>query len=225
MISVPFGPSAFVKVLGPPTELRGGADAVDLSLQGGAVGQLGVFAVFDAGERPVAKHVVGQRPPMLGRLQLGGVGRQEQHGAVLGHAEVGAGGPAGAVQDEDDLLLGASPDATGKRHGQTPRANATGKRRTLDLDERDRDGGRQGEARAAGGRMDEAEAGAPGETGVHDGGGPVPLGRPDAPQERLEPDAVLVPCGGGSAFAGRLGEGVGPRRHARAAVTGQTDPE
>src|SRR5258708_18072909 len=78
-------------------ELRGGADAVGSLLQGGAVGQLGVFELLDTGEVPIDQHVIGERPEMRGGLQLGGVGRQEEQVDVLGHLEPLAGVPAGAV--------------------------------------------------------------------------------------------------------------------------------
>src|SRR5215469_9287232 len=53
--------------------------------------------------------VVGQRPQVLGRLQLRGVGRQEEQMDVLGHAQVHAGMPARLIEDEHDLLLGTPP--------------------------------------------------------------------------------------------------------------------
>ena len=46
-----------------------GADAVGLSLQGGAPGDLGVFASLDVGEPAIDERCVGQRPQVLGELK------------------------------------------------------------------------------------------------------------------------------------------------------------
>jgi hypothetical protein len=200
LISVPPGSSVFVDLLWPPTELRGGAEAVGSPLQGGAVGQLGVFELLDAGEMPVDEHVVGQRPEMLSRLPLGRVRRQEHEVDVVGHREPRAGVPARAVKDQDDLLAGAGADGVGKG-GQ------------FNCEQRDTDRGSAVEARAARGGVDEADELAPGEAVAHHGDGSVPFGRPDSPQERLEPDAVLV---GGPQFDRRLGMGSGHRAYQRA---------
>jgi hypothetical protein len=59
-----------------------------------------------------AAFVSGQE--VLGGLQLGRVRRQEVQMDVLGHAQPQARVPAGAIQDEDDLLLGAGADRRGE---------------------------------------------------------------------------------------------------------------
>ncbi len=97
-------------------EASGRADAVGLGLERGVVGQLGVFELLDAGEMPVDEHVVGQRPEMLGELELGRIGRirrQAQPVDVLGHARPEAGVPAGPIQHERDPLRGAGSDRAG----------------------------------------------------------------------------------------------------------------
>lgn len=51
--------------------------------------------------------------------------------------------------------------------------------------------------------MDEADEVAPGNAVLHDGGGPLPDGRPDAAQQRFEPNAMFV---GRPQFYLRLGK-------------------
>ena len=102
----------------------------------------------------LTRHVVGQRPEVLGGLQFGRVGRQEEQMDVLGHAQPHAGVPARAVEDEHDLLLRAGSDL----------ARECGE---FDFEEGNADGGGQMEERAARGGMDEADEVAPGEAVPH----------------------------------------------------------
>ena len=95
---------SFPDALGPPVEPRGRANEVGTRLEGDAARGLGVFEVVDRGEMAVGERGVGQRPEMLGGLELGRIRRQEQQMEMLGHAQFEAGVPAGAVQDEHDLL-------------------------------------------------------------------------------------------------------------------------
>ncbi len=78
------GSSPFVDLLRPPVEAGGRADALRLVLQLDAAGELDILQVLDGGELPVDQAGVGQRPQMLGRLQLGRVRRQEEPVDVLG---------------------------------------------------------------------------------------------------------------------------------------------
>ncbi len=174
-------------------ELRGGTDALALRLQGGAVGELGVFEVLNAGKMAVDEHVVGERPEVFGRLQLGRIRRQEQEVDVLGDAQPLAGVPAGAVQDEDDLLGGTGADGAGES-GE------------LDCEQGDADRGGEVEERATRGRVHEAHQIAPGEPVAHYGGGALSDWCPDAPQERFQANAVLI---GGPHLDLRLGKGGG----------------
>ena len=125
-----------MNALGPPMEQRGGANALGLGLQGGAAGKLGVFEVLDRGEVLIDERGVAQRPEVLGGLQLGRIGWQKEQVHVVGHAQAQTGVPAGAIEDEHDLLAGARPRLTGKL-GQ------------LHFKERDADRGRQMEEGAA----------------------------------------------------------------------------
>jgi hypothetical protein len=52
-------------------ETCGRADALGLALERSAVGELGIFEVLDRGKVAVDERGVGQRPYVLGRLQLG----------------------------------------------------------------------------------------------------------------------------------------------------------
>jgi hypothetical protein len=202
LISVPSGSSVFVDLLGPPMELRGRADAIRSPLQSGAMGQLGVFELLDAGKMPVDEHVVGEGPEMFSGLQLWRIRWQEEQVDVLGHLEPLAGVPARTIQDQDDLLAGAGADRRGEGD-------------QLDCEERDADRGGEMEARAARGGLHETHEGAPGEAVAHHGDGALPFGSPDPPQEWLQADAVFV---GRPEFDGRLREGVGDRRHERTEV-------
>jgi len=50
---------------------RRGADEIGSSLQGHTALGLGIFQVIYGGEVAVDEHGVGERPQMLGRLELG----------------------------------------------------------------------------------------------------------------------------------------------------------
>lgn len=55
----------------------GGTNAVALTLEVGAAGELDIFALLDVGKMPVDQTGVGQRPQVLGGLQLRGIGGLE----------------------------------------------------------------------------------------------------------------------------------------------------
>jgi hypothetical protein len=96
-------------------EQRRGADARGLTLEIGAAGELDVFALLDRGEMPIDQARVGEGPEMLGRLQLWGVGGQEEQMDMLGHPQAHPGRfPAGTVKDQDDLFVRASADLPGE---------------------------------------------------------------------------------------------------------------
>jgi hypothetical protein len=169
----------------------GRADAIGLRLQSTALGELGLFEVFDRGEVAVDEGRIRQRPAMLGGLQLGRVRRQEVQMDVFRDAEPQARVPAGAVQDEDDLLLGAG-------------AHCCGEAGQLDLEKGNGDGRRQVEECAAGRGMDETDEVAPDEAMTHAGDRSTADRRPDAPQQGFEANAMLV---GRPQLDGGVGEG------------------
>ena len=162
-----------------------------MALERDAALGLDLFEVGDAGEVAVGERGVGQRPEVLGRLQLGRVGWQEEQVDVLGHAQLGTGMPAGAVEDEDDLLGRAGADLTGE-FGE------------LDREERDRHAGGEVEEGPPRGRLDEADQIAPREAVLDRRDGALPVEAPDLVQDRLQADAVLV---GGPEFDARFGVG------------------
>ena len=168
-------------------------DEIGPRLQGSAVGELGVFEVLDAGEMLVDECSVGQGPEMFGGLQFGRVRGQKEQVDVLGDPEVDAGRfPARPIEHQHDLLVGAS----------TRLARELGQ---LHCKHGDADGGGQMKERPTGGGMDEADEVAPGKAVLHHRHRPLTDRRPDAPQERLQADAMLI---------GRpqLDLGVGERR-------------
>ena len=160
-----------------------------MGLQGDAALGLRVFELVDRGEMPMGERGVGEGPPVLSRLPLGGIRRQAQQMDLLGHAQLGAGMPAGAVEDQHDLLL-------------RPGANLAGEGGQLGREAGDAEGGGQGEARAARRRLDEADDVAPRVTVRHGRAGALPVAAPDLVQDRLQPDAVFV---GGPELDARLG--------------------
>jgi len=166
------------------------------------VGELGVFKLFDGGEMPVDEAGVGERPEVLGRLEFGGVRRQEEQVDVLGDAQARTGVPAGAVQDEHDLRV-------------RPGAHRFRELGQFHLEEGDRDARGQMEDRATGGGMDEADDVAPSEAVAHAGDRTPADGGPDPSQQRLQADTVLV---SGPEFHAGPGERGGYRPQQRAHV-------
>ncbi|HEV8190845.1 MAG TPA: hypothetical protein VGP82_05090 [Ktedonobacterales bacterium] len=77
-------------------------------MEGDAARGLGVFELIDGGEMAVGQGGIGQRPQMLSRLELGRIRREEEQVDMVRHAQLDARMPAGAIQDEDDLLGGSS---------------------------------------------------------------------------------------------------------------------
>jgi hypothetical protein len=176
-------------------EQRGGADAVRALLEGEAVGELGVLQLLDAGDMLVDQRGVGQGPQVLGGLQFGRGGWQEEPMHVVGDTQLEARRfPPRPIEDQHDLLAGTGA------HG----ARELGQ---LDREERDVHGRRQVEDRSPRGGMDEPEAGAPGEAVLHHRMRPrTTAWRPDAPQQRLEANAMLVGEVGRPELNGRVGE-------------------
>ena len=142
------------ELLGPPMKAGGRADAVGCACKA-ALRELDLLEVVDRGEVAVDEAGIGERPEMLGGLQLGRIRRQEVQMDVLGDAQPHAGMPAGAVEDEHDLLGGAGA------HRAAKGASSTSKRGV------DRRG--EVEERAAGGGMDEPDQIAPDEAMLHEG--------------------------------------------------------
>ena len=109
----------------------------------------------------------------------GEYGGRKSRWTCSGTRSLRAGVPAGAVQDEHDLLGGAGADRAGEG-GE------------LDLEERDLTAGGQVEERPARGGLDEADEVAPFEAVLHRRDRPLPVEAPDLVQDGLQADAVLV---------------------------------
>lgn len=87
---------------------------------------------------------------------------------MVGHAQLDARVPAGAIEDEHDLLAGTGSDLAREL-------------RQLDFEEGNADGRGQMEERPTRGGMDEADQIAPFEAMPHRRCGPLANWRPDAP--------------------------------------------
>jgi hypothetical protein len=92
----------------------GRANEVTPVLQSGAACRLGVFEVVAGGEMPVDERRIASPPAVFGRKEAWGIGGHEPQVNVLGHAQLGAGMPAGAIEDQDDLLVWSSADRSGE---------------------------------------------------------------------------------------------------------------
>ena len=137
-------------------------------------------------------------PEGFGRLQLGGVGRQEDEADAFGDGER-LGVPAGAVEDEDD-----DPVASG--------TGLAGEEREGVLEELLVDAGGEVPEALAGGRRDEGGDVEPFEAVMAAGDRTLATRRPDPAQDRLQSDTVLVggedlDCRAGIAL-GLLGDGL-----------------
>src|SRR5262249_28622956 len=89
LISTLSGSLSFSEALGPPVEAGGGANALWLTLEKRAVGQLRVLELLERGEMAVEEWGVGKWPQMLSGLQLRRVGREEEEVDVLWHTQMG----------------------------------------------------------------------------------------------------------------------------------------
>ena len=168
------------------------ADEVSIVAEGdAALGDDGV-EFGEAFEMAVDDGLVDMGPESFGGLQLGGVGRQEDEADAFGDGER-LGVPAGAVEDEDD-----DPVASGAR--------LAGEEREGVLEELLVDAGGEIPEALAGGRRDEGGDVEPFEAVVAAGDRALATRRPDPPQDRLQPDAVLV---GGEDLDCRLGMALG----------------
>lgn len=132
----------------------------------------------EAVEVPVNDRLVDMNPEGLGRLKLGRIGREVDEADAVGHGER-RGVPAGAVECEDDDPVGS-------------RAGLAGEERQGVLEECLVDAGSEIPEALAGCRRDEGGDVEPFEAVVDAGDGALAARRPDPPQDRLQPDPVLV---------------------------------
>src|SRR5260370_27362093 len=160
---------SFLDALRPPVKAGGGADLLGVALQLGAAGELSVFEFLDRDEVPIDQDRVGERPQVLGRLQLGGGRGQKEQMHMLGHAQLDAGRfPARPIEHQHKLLGGTGPRLAcecGELHFKDGNADGRG----------------QMEAGPTRGGVDKGDQRAPGEAMRHAGNGPVSHRGPDAP--------------------------------------------
>src|SRR3954471_3597238 len=165
--------------LRPPVEVDPSLVEVRRGVEGDAALGDRTVEVLDRAEVLVGERLVEHRPEAFGRLQLGAVGRQVDEPDALGDGQPGLRVPAGVVEDEDD-----DPVATG--------AGFAGEEGEERLEGRLRHPVRQVPEDLARGRLHEGGHVEPLEAVVAGRARSLALGRPDAAEDRLQPDAVLV---------------------------------
>src|SRR5579859_4384993 len=181
----------FAEAARPPMKAGRRADEVASGLQRDTACRLGILQVLEGGEVLVGQCRVGQGPQVLGRVELRRVGRQEEQMDVLGDPQLDARMPAGAIEDQHDLLLRPRPHCL-REGGQ------------LGLEEGDVDRRREVEDGAPRRRVHEGDQVAPFIAMLDRRQWPLTGEAPDLLQDGLEPDAVFVV---GPDLDGGFGEG------------------
>src|SRR3954467_12457430 len=70
--------------------------------------------VVERGEMPIGDRLIHQRPEMLGWLEFGGIGWQEDQADPLGDGQAFGSMPAGVVEHEDDAAVAACASLAGE---------------------------------------------------------------------------------------------------------------
>ncbi len=154
-------------------------DAGAVGIEGDALRGDDSVEVGEAVKVPVDDRLVEVDPERLDRLELGGVGRQVNEADPRGYGETRRAVPAGVVEHEEDDAVRSGACLPGEECEDV-----------LEVLLGDA-GGEIPEALAGGGR-DEGGDVEPFEAVVSDRDGPLAARRPDAAQDRLQTDAVLV---------------------------------
>src|SRR3954462_3417679 len=165
--------------LRPPVEVDPSLVEVRRGVEGDAALGDRTVEVLDRAAVLVGERLVEHRPEAFGRLELGAVGRQVDEPDALGDGQPGLRVPAGVVEDEDDDPVATGPGFAGEE----------GEER---LEERLRHPVRQVPEDLARGRLHEGGHVEPLEAVMAGRARSLALGRPDAAEDRLQPDAVLV---------------------------------
>lgn len=160
-------------------EQRVVADEIGLALEGEAALGLHRLQDIEALEAAVGERFVGQRPQMLGRLELRRIRRQELQVDTLGHRNVLASVPAGAIEDQGDPLLWSGSHIAGKGGQHLP-------------EEGRGHGGQQPPLGLTRRGTDEATDVEPLVALLHRSDGAFADRCPDAADQRQEADAMLV---------------------------------
>jgi hypothetical protein len=172
-------------------EAGGRADESGPLLEGGAASKLRIFQILDGGKVLVDERGVGQRPEVFGGLQFGRIGWEEEQVDVVGDPQPDARVPARPIEHEHNLLGGTGSRLT-RKLGQ------------LDFKDGNAHGRGQMKDGPTGGGMHKTDQVAPREAVLHGGNRTLTDRRPDAPQQRFEPDAMLI---GGPQLHLGVGEG------------------
>ena len=133
----------------------------------------------EVSESRVGERLVGQRPEMLGRLQFGRVGRQDEEVDALGDLDLFAGMPARPIEDEQDAFGEAYPHVPGEGGEDLP-------------EEYRRDRGKQPPLGLPGRGMDKATDMEPLVALLNRSDRPLADRCPDPPDQGQQPDAMLV---------------------------------
>lgn len=83
-------------------------------LEHGAARQLDILQLVHIAEVPVEQGCIGELPEVLARLQLRGVGRQEEQMHMRGHHHVVARVPARLIEHQHHRLGGTGPSGLRK---------------------------------------------------------------------------------------------------------------
>src|SRR3954466_15904866 len=163
--------------LGPPVEVCPETELI--AIEASATVCDDAFQIGEVLEVLVGERLIQNRPEVLSRLKVGRVRGQVGEPDALRHDQVRFGVPAGAVEPEHDDAIPSRPGLTGKQR-QEPCEERLG-HPLRDVP--------KGLAR---GRLDEGGGVQPLVPGLTQRDRPRTFGRPHPPDDRLQPEAVLV---------------------------------
>jgi hypothetical protein len=137
--------------------------------------------VVERGEMPIDDRLIQQRPEMLGGLEFGRVGRQEDQADPVRNREAFGAMPASVVEHEDDAALAARTGLAGEGGEQFGKEGLG-------------EAGAEIPERLAAGRLHEGGDVQPLVAVMAEGDRPLTDRRPDPAADRLQAKAVLVLC-------------------------------
>ncbi len=154
-------------------------DAVGLLLEGKTALGLYLLERGEIGEADIGQWLIGERPEVLGRLQFGGVGGQDEEMDALGHLHLIPGMPARSIEDEEDPFLQPCSHIPSKGSQHLAEENGF-------------DGGEEPPLRLTGGGTDEATDIEPFVALLHRSNRSLPDRCPDSADKREESDPMLI---------------------------------
>jgi hypothetical protein len=137
--------------------------------------------VVERGEMPIGDRLIHQRPEMLGWLEFGGIGWQEDQADPLGDGQAFGSMPAGVVEHEDDAAVAACASLAGEGGEQFGKEGLG-------------EAGAEIPERLAAGRLHEGSDVQPLVAVMPEGDRSLTDRRPDPAADRLQAKAVLVLC-------------------------------